>query len=170
MAIDRKRAGALIADCSDPAKLKRIAANASRLGEKEIERVALLQLYSVMPSAEPGTLEYDVWRSVFALEGALKDERGKTTMLGRTRQKIARDGEVKTVADLVKGVASDGFRMLMERDMVDHTFEAVALRHADRFENEVLKAASTRLMAPVAADVQDEAPSPEQHPLGLGHP
>lgn len=136
-----------------------MAANASRLGEKEVERVALLKLYSVLPSAEPGTLEYDVWRSVYALEGALKDERGKTTMLGRTRQKIARDGEMKTVADLVKGMASDGFRMLMERDMVDHTFEAVALRHSDRFDDEVLKAASTRLTVPIAVNVQNEAPS-----------
>ena len=123
----------------------------------DIARAASLKLYSVMPSAEPGTLEYDVWRSIYALEGALKDERGKTVMLGRTRQKIARDGEVKTVADLVRGTASDGFRMLRDRDMDDHTFEAVALRHRERFEDDVLKAASARLAAPSAAEPEGES-------------
>jgi hypothetical protein len=139
------RALALIADCDEPEKLKRIAANARRLGEEEIYRVASLKLYTVLPSAEPGTLEHDVWRSIHALEGALKDERGRTTRLGRTRQKIARDGERRTVADLVRGKASDGFRMLMDRGMVDHTFEAVALRHRALFENEVVFAATDRL-------------------------
>jgi hypothetical protein len=161
MPIDTTRAIALITDCSDPEKLKRMAANARRLGETDIERAASLKLYSVMSSAEPGTLEHDVWRSVYALEGALKDERGKTTMLGRTRQKIARDGEAKTVADLIRGAASDGFRMLMERDMQAHTFEAVALRHRDRFEDDVLNAASARLVTPLAAELQGDAPTYE---------
>lgn len=145
MPIDTTRALAFITDCWDSEKLKKMAVNARRLGETDIERATSLKLYSVMPSAEPGTLEYDVWRSVYALEGALKDERGKTTMLGRTRQKIARDGETKTVADLVKGTTSEGFRMLMEREMEDHTFEAVALRHRNRFDTDVLTAASARL-------------------------
>jgi hypothetical protein len=141
------RALALIAACDDSEKLKRMAANARRLGETEIERAASLRLYTVLPSAEPGTLEHDVWRSIHALEGALKDERGRTTLLGRTRQKIARDGERRTVADLVRGKASDGFRMLMDRGMGDHTFEAVALRHQALFEDEVVSAAADRLRA-----------------------
>ena len=141
------RALALIADCDDPEKLRRIAANARRLGEDGIDRAASLKLYTVLPFAEPGTLEHDVWRSIHALEGALKDERGRTTLLGRTRQKIARDGELRTVADLVRGKTSDGFRMLMDREMVDHTFEAVALRHRALFEDEVILAASDRLLA-----------------------
>ena len=147
------RALALIADCDDPEKLRRIAANARRLGEDGIDRAASLKLYTVLPSAEPGTLEHDVWRSIHALEGALKDERGRTTLLGRTRQKIARDGELRTVADLVRGRTSDGFRMLMDREMVDHTFEAVALRHRALFEDEVILAASDRLLA-FGADCQ----------------
>lgn len=141
------RALALIAACDDPDKLKRMAANARRLGEADIERAASLRLHTVLPSAKPGTLEHDVWRSIHALEGALKDERGRTTLLGRTRQKVARDGERQTVADLVRGKASDGFRMLTDRGMVDHTFEAVALRHQALFEDEVISAAADRLRA-----------------------
>lgn len=139
------RALRIVAGSDDPAKLKQMVVNARRLGNAEVERAASLKLYSVLPSAEPGTLEHDVWRSIHALEDALSSERGRTTMLGRTRQKIARVGEQKTVADLILGHASDGYRMLIDRDMVDLTFEAVALRHPERFDADVLDGAIARL-------------------------
>ncbi|MGY2733609.1 hypothetical protein [Sphingomonas sp. UYP23] len=134
-----------IARCDDPAKLKTTITNARRQQNETIARAASLRLYEVMPSALAGTPEHDVWRSVYALEDALKSERGKTTLLGRTRQKIARDGEIKTVSDLVLGKTSDGFRMLIDRGMVSHTFEAVALRHPAHFTADVLAAAQSRL-------------------------
>lgn len=134
-----------IAVCTDAGDLRRIATNARRCGNDRVHDAALRRLYAVLPSAEPGTLEYDVWQSIHALEGELSRERGKTVRLGRTRPKIARDGEVKTVADLVRGAPSDGFQMLAERNMLDLSFEAVALRHAERFDGDVLEAAARRL-------------------------
>jgi hypothetical protein len=95
----------------------------------------------------PGTLEYEVWRSIHALEDALTDERGRTTRLSRTRQKIGRQDEAQCVADLVTGQPSDGFRMLAERDMLHLSFEAISLRFPDRFEEAVLDAARHRLAA-----------------------
>lgn len=35
--------------------------------------------------------------------------------------------------------------MLVDRDMVEHTFEAVAIRHPAQFEAQVLAAAAARL-------------------------
>jgi hypothetical protein len=142
----RERALQFIAVCSDPGKLEQMIRNARDQREAEVERAAMLRLYEVRPEAQPGTLEHDVWRSIYALEGALTDERQRTTLLNRTRPKIKREGEAATVADLVlKKVASEGFDMLMERGMPELTFEALALRHPDRFDEEVLKAASRRL-------------------------
>ncbi|WP_373488288.1 hypothetical protein [Blastomonas sp.] len=140
-----KNALQIIARCSDPKQLARIADNALRLDQPTVRRAALLRLYAISPSAHPGTLEHDVWQSIFALEGALKEERGKTILLSRTRQKIKRDGEHQTVADLVLGNVSDGFRMLIDRGMPELTFEAVALRHQNEFKEEVLSAADKRL-------------------------
>ena len=147
MALDPiQRALDKIAGCEDSKQLKQIAKNARSQGQTGVCRAAELKLYSILPSAQPGTLQHDVWQSVYALEGALAAERGKTTLLARTRQKIARDGEQGTVASLVLGKVSDGFRMLLDRNMTDLTFEAVALRHPADFSEDVLKTAKSRLL------------------------
>lgn len=140
-----QRALDFVAKCNDPRQLRQMASNARRQGEEEVRRAAQRRLYEVLPSEKPGTLEYDVWQSIYALEGELSDERGKTTRLSRTRQKIARDGEEGTVADLVLGKVSEGFRMLVERELPELTFEAVALRHARCFDRRVISAAEQRL-------------------------
>ena len=140
-----RRSLEFIGTCSDPKKLRQIEKNARREGNATVARAAQLRLYSVLPAAKPGTLEYDVWQSIYALEGTLTIEKGKTMRLSRTRQKIARDSELKTVSDLVMGKPSAGFQMLIDREMAGLTFEAVALRHPKRFSDEVLRAAEDRL-------------------------
>lgn len=153
-----RRSLELVSNCIDPTKLRQIAENARRASRPDVERAALLHLYAILPAAEPGTLEHDVWQSIFALEDALKKERGKTVLLSRTRQKIARDGEHKTVADLIKKRPSEGFRMLIERDMPELTFEAVALRHPAQFQEGLRRMAENRLrdagFAPAPAETQ----------------
>jgi hypothetical protein len=135
-----------IAICRDPNELRRIIVNAKTAGNLAVHQSAQRKLYSVRPDAPAGSFEHDVWQSIYALEGSLAETRGKTTLLSRTRQKIKRDGERKTVADLVtKPAASDGYRMLIERGWPELTFEAVALRHPDSFDATVLTAAKNRL-------------------------
>lgn len=152
---DRQRAVERIAKSNDAAELGRIADNAAAAGEAEVLRAARLRLYAVSPAQAPGTLEHAVWQSIYALEGTLSDESGTTKRLSRTRQKIGRDGEQKTVADLVLGKPTPGFAMLVERDMIDLTFEAVALKFPDRFSTDVLEAAQGRL-----ADVPNPLSAP----------
>lgn len=142
-----RRALELIANGDDPRKLRQMADNAKNADNGIVREAALRKLYEVSPSAQPGTLEHAVWQSIYALEDALTEERGRTTRLTRTRQKIAREGELKTVADLVTKAPSEGYRMLMERGWPELTFEFVAIQHPDRFEPHVLKAAKARLNA-----------------------
>lgn len=142
------RALLMIEKCADAKKLRQIASNARERGQISVAHAADLRLYEVLPSEKPGTLEHDVWRSIHALEDTLTNERGKTTRLGRTRPKIARVGERDTIKDLImRKEPSEGFFMLLEREMAELTFEAVALRHPDRFDTAVLEAAEQRLRA-----------------------
>lgn len=135
-----------IAACRDPKKLRQIATNAATAGNIEVERAASLRLYEVLPAEEPGTFEHDVWQSIHALEHSLTTERGRTTLLARTRQKIKKVGEQQTVSDLLlSGKPSEGFRMLLDRAMPERTFEAVALRHPEKFGEEELTVAKERL-------------------------
>lgn len=134
-----------IAECNDPDKLRQIAANASEQKAIAVRRAAKLRLFEVLPSERPGTLEYEVWQAIHALEDALSEERGKTVRLARTRQKIAREDEWTCVRDLVGGAPTEGFRMLAERDMLHLSFEAVALRHAEKFDEDILELARARL-------------------------
>ena len=134
-----------IQSCGDANKLRQLAKNADEKGVSELAKAARLKLYSILPGEQSGTIEFAVWQSIFALEDVLKSERGKTILLSRTRQKIGRQGVVVCVADLVQGASSDGFRMLLERDMLSLSFEAIALQFPDLFEERVLDAARARL-------------------------
>lgn len=131
--------------CDDPKKLRQIAKNSDEQGAGAVAQAARKKLYRILPAEKPGTVEHAVWQSIFALEDVLKQERGKTIMLSRTRQKIARHGEIQCIADLVLGPASDGFRMLLERNLLELSFEAVALQFPGQFEMKVLEAARARL-------------------------
>lgn len=131
---------------TDPAVLRRWIKNARAEESRIVEREAFARLCVVQPSAVPGSIEHDVWRSVYALEEILSDERGRTARLSRTRQKIARDGETRTAADLtLKPNPSAGFHELIARGHPEFTFEAVVLRHPNIFEPPVLDAARERL-------------------------
>ena len=52
---------------------------------------------------------------------------------------------MSTVSDLVRKPASEGYRMILDRGWPELTFDAVALKHPDRFEPSVLSAAEARL-------------------------
>jgi hypothetical protein len=142
----------LIQACSDVAKLQNWIKNAEREGAAEVSDAARRRLIEVTAAtcvddvSDP--LVLDFWKSITALEFALSEERGKTIRLSRTRQKIARVGVQKTLADLaLQTKPSDGYFLLRDRDMLDLSAEAVVLRFPNRFEEEVVEAARARLEA-----------------------
>lgn len=143
---DHARIEAQIAACDDPTKLRRWIANAKAKGEAGIAEAAFRRLIAVLPQEQPGTIEHDFWQTIHAFEHALTEERGKTTRLARTRQKVARVGVVQTLKDwALSGKSTDGFEMLLERGMPELTGEAIVLRHAGAFEENVVAAARRRL-------------------------
>lgn len=136
----------LIAACRDPEKLRSWIRNARDKNEPVIAEAAFRQLIGILPTEKPGTIEYDFWQTIHAFEHVLSDERGKTTRLSRTRQKVARVGEIQTLKDwALSEKSTDGFAMLLERNMPELTGEAIVLRHAAHFSADVVAAARHRL-------------------------
>ena len=143
---NRARIFEVIEKCDDPAALRRIMKNAKERDAEDVYNAAFQRIITVQPSAEVGTIAHDVWRTIYAFEELLKEERGRSVRLARTRQKIQRDGEVKTVTDLtLKKTPSDGFRLLKERGMLELSFEALVVARAEHFPRNVVDAARTRL-------------------------
>jgi hypothetical protein len=142
-----------IAQCSNPKELHTMIKHGLSNGLPQITQAARLRLYAILPADEPGTLEFDVWQSIHALEDALSNERGKTIRLSRTRQMIQRVGELQTIVKLVnKKTPSEGFKMLVDRGMAELAFEAVALRHSNKFEGECLAKCRQRLESHIAVE------------------
>src|SRR5688572_10624796 len=107
-----------IAVCGDASKLTRWIANARKAGRKDVEGAAFRRLVAILAQARPGTVEYDFWQMVHAFEHVLSEERGKATRLSRTRQKVARVGEVATLRDwAMSSKSTKGFAMLIERGL-----------------------------------------------------
>ena len=135
-----------IASCDEPEKLRNFLVNAESRGASDLCALARRRLLEILPKAEQGTIEHDVWRSIHALEEVRKQEAGKTIRLSRTRQAIDRKGVKQTVCDLVsKTNKSEGFTMLEDRSMLEYSFEAVVLRHTSEFDSSVTLAAQKRL-------------------------
>lgn len=143
---DHTKVLASIAAATDPAKLRNIRENAQTLGVPEVEEAAFKRLIEILPEEAPGSIEHDFWKTIFAFEELLRDERGKTVRLSRTRQKIDRVGVMQTLVDFaLSKKPTEGFNMLIERGLPDLTGEALVLKHSKYFEPGVVAAAESRL-------------------------
>jgi hypothetical protein len=143
---NQKKIMAFIAQSTDIERLGSLVRNARAKGAVELADTAFRKLVSLVPAEKLGTVEHDFWQTVQAFEFTLSEERGKTTRLSRTRQKVAKVGAVQILAEwATDSHPTDGFKKLVERGMPELTGEAVALRHADRFAAPVLEAARRRL-------------------------
>jgi hypothetical protein len=96
---DHTKVLALIESCENPEKLRMWITNARKKGEASVADAAFRRLIALLPKEKPGTVEHDFWQTIFAFEYALSEERGRTTRLARTRQKVARVGEIQTLRD-----------------------------------------------------------------------
>ena len=144
---DHSKIMAFIATCEDGAKLRQLIKNARAQKNAMVEGAAFRRLIALVPSAAPGSVEHDFWQTIHAFEEALTEERGRTTRLARTRQKVQRVGVVRTLMDWALSVKeTEGFAMLLERKMPELTGEAIVLRHPAHFDDDVRAAARARLV------------------------
>lgn len=130
----------------DQQKLRNWMANARRQGRDDVYQAAFRQLCRIEGRDIDDPLAADFAAVMRALEEALSEQNGRTTRLSRTRQKLARAGVRKTLADLaLKPKPSEGFLKLMEFGMADMSAESLILKYRQEFEPEVVAAAERRL-------------------------
>lgn len=136
----------------DPANLDTIdkarsyLANVRKAGRDDLVPAAFRRVCELAGQDDTDALVVDFWRAIAAAEEVLREERGKTVRLNRTRQKIQRVGVRQMVEDLVTAKKpSDGFGILAGAGLGDLTAEYLAVKHADRFLPEVVEAARARL-------------------------
>lgn len=135
-----------IAKSTDASQLRRIRDNAKRLRETAVDDAAFRRLVEILAQHEPGSIEHDFWKTIHAFEELLRDARGKTVRLSRTRQKVSKVGIKRTLIDFAMNKApTSGFEMLIEMDHADLTGEALILKHGLSFDSEVRAAARKRL-------------------------
>ena len=65
-----------VSSCDDPNKLRNIIKNARERGVDALAEAAFRRLVSILPSEEPGTVEYDFWRTIHSFEYVLTEENG----------------------------------------------------------------------------------------------
>jgi hypothetical protein len=132
--------------CDNPKLLRQWIKNGLRENNVAVAMAARRRLYTILPSAEHGALEFDVWASIHALEELEGERRGKTVRLQRTRNMIREIGECACVERLLlKPTVSTGFDMLLDYGLPNLLFEAVALRHPSQFSEAALAKARERM-------------------------
>ena len=91
-------------------------------------------------------VERECLLAVYAYEEGLSARKGKRQPASRTWQMIKRHGIIPAVERIVtKRETAMGFTVLAEMDLMEFAFEAVVLRHPEKFSPEAIAMARTRL-------------------------
>lgn len=121
-------------EMDDPAKLRVLIENASRLGRDDLVFRCQMQLARLASPESDDALECEFWQAVHMAEELRTTKTGRTSRLSRTKQKHKRDGAKKCIADVATSPdLSDDFRVLSDGGHPELTFESVLLRHSEQF-------------------------------------
>ena len=90
-----------IAACKDVSKLNNYIDNAIRKNVSIVREAAIRQLASLTPNYEPGTLEFDFWKTVKTYELVLWEDEKTTVNLFKTRKKAETNGVEITLLEWV---------------------------------------------------------------------
>ena len=90
----------------------------------------------------------DFYQTLAAYEQLLTEKNGRTTAASRTRQKIDNKGVHQSLVERTRGkVETNGFKLLVEKGLPEYTGEYLVLRYANRFPEDVVALARSRLAA-----------------------
>ncbi|RYD87509.1 MAG: hypothetical protein EOP50_20650 [Sphingobacteriales bacterium] len=132
---------------TDPDKLRKLMANAVRLGYPDLAFGCQLRIAELAGAAQKDPLERAFWTGLTAAEEFRTAENGRSTRLLKVRAKHKQVGAKKLLANMMmeEGL-SEGFDNLVAHGRGDLTGEAIVLRHEDQFSVDVVNAARKKLL------------------------
>ena len=137
---------ATIESQTDPDRLRALIVNAERLEKPAVRDAAFRRLAVVQSEAEPGSVEYDLWSVIHAIEEMKRREAGRTIRLTTLRRDIDKIGLVPAMEKLVaKPGPSERFDELIAGGFPELTAEAMVLVHPARFGEEARERSEERL-------------------------
>lgn len=132
---------------TDPEKLRKLMANAVRLGYPDLAFGCQMRIAELAGAAHKDVVERAFWTSLTAAEEFRTADNGRSTRLLKVRAKHKRVGAQKLLSDMMmeEGL-SDGFDKFVERGRADLTCESIVLQHEDEFSVDVVNAARKKLL------------------------
>jgi hypothetical protein len=125
-------------------------ARAKKQGLKDVYAAAFrrqCQLVGNVNDDPADPLVRDFYETLCAYEQLLTEKNGKTTWASRTRQKIANKGITQSLIEWTRGkVETNGFNLLIDAGLPEYTGEYLVTKYADRFHEDVVALARTRLV------------------------
>ncbi|WDR01821.1 hypothetical protein PSQ19_13985 [Devosia algicola] len=132
---------------TDPIKLRKLMANAVRLGHDDLAFNCQLRIAELVGETHDAGIEREFWTAIAAAEEFKTAAAGKSSKLTKLRAKHKRVGAQRVLADqIMEDGFSDGFDTLVANGRGDLTGEAVVLRHDDEFSVDEVNAARKKLM------------------------
>ncbi|KKC37727.1 hypothetical protein WH87_08410 [Devosia epidermidihirudinis] len=132
---------------TDPEKLRKLMANAVRLGYPDLAFGCQMRIAELAGNAHKDAVERAFFTGLTAVEEFRTAEKGRTTRLVTVRSKHKRVGAVRVLTDMMMTAdLSEGFEKLVEHGRSDLTAEAIVLRNEDAFTVDAVNAARKKLM------------------------
>lgn len=132
---------------TDPEKLRKLMANAVRLGYGDLAFGCQMRIAELAGAAHKDAVERAFFTGLVAAEEFRTADNGRSTKLIKVRSKHKRVGAIKVLSDqMMEPELSDGFAKLVEHKRSDLTAEAIVMAHEDEFSVDVVNAARKKLM------------------------
>ena len=132
---------------TDPDKLRKLMANAVRLGYLDLAFGCQMRIAEIAGAAYSEGVERAFFTGLVAAEEFRTADNGRSTKLINIRARHKKFGAIRVLTDLVMAPdLSDGFAKLVEHKRSDLTAEAIVMSHEDEFSVDVVNAARKKLM------------------------
>ena len=132
---------------TDPDKLRKLMANAVRLGYPDLAFGCQMRIAELAGAAHTDAVERAFFTGLVAAEEFRTADNGRSTKLINIRARHKKFGAVRVLSDMMMSPdLSDGFAKLVENKRSDLTAEAIVLNNEEAFSVDVVNAARKKLM------------------------